>query len=89
MTIKKGIATILGCGIGGAAIGGALGYAIGVLAPGAYIGMFRLPPDGEIAPTEIGLGLGIAQGLILGAVIGVLLVAIVAWYEVRTRQKNA
>ena len=84
MTIRKAIATVLGCAIGGTALGSALGYAIGVLAPGAYIAMFHLPPNGQVDPADVGLGLGAAQGLILGAVIGILLVGIIAWYDVRT-----
>ncbi len=88
MTLRKGLATVIGCATGGAVVGGLLGYAIGVLTPDAYVAMFRLPLDGQINPAEIGIGLGIGQGLILGAAIGILLVAIVAWYEVRTKQNR-
>ena len=73
MTIGKGVATVGACTFGGGAVGGILGYAIGALAPDAYVAMFRLPPDGQINPVEVGVGLGIGQGMVLGAVIGVSL----------------
>lgn len=88
MTIRKGLVTVAGCTFGGGAVGGLLGYAIGAFAPDAYVAMFRLPLDGQISPAEVGVGLGVGQGMILGAVIGILLVAIVTWFEVRTKQNS-
>jgi len=84
MTISKGLATIGGCAMGGGLIGGLLGCLIGVLLPGAYRGMFRHGEE-SFNSVHVGIGLGVPQGMMFGAVVGILLIAIVAWYEVRTR----
>ena len=67
------------CAVGG----GALGYALALMAPGYYRGVF---PDGrhpDFDPLAVGLGLGISQGLIAGLLVGAVVVLSVAWYKSR------
>src|SRR5436190_1968579 len=55
-------------------LGGVAGFALGTFAPGYYRGVFASGSDPTFKPVEVGLGLGISQGLMGGALIGVLLV---------------
>jgi hypothetical protein len=89
MTLAKALTTVIGCGLGGTAAGGALGFAIGRFAPDAYVAMFRLEERKVvISPPEIGLGLGLAQGLLLGVILGAVLVALVTWHDVQVSRQS-
>ncbi len=68
---------------GGLILGGVLGYALGVLAPGYYRTVFPRLTDSGFHPAAMGLVLGGTQGLFGGAVIGLLILAIYAWYLTR------
>jgi hypothetical protein len=87
MTVRKALIAVFGCsltcGIGGALIG----YSIGRFLPGAYRSMFA-PAEPGFSPTAVGIGLGLPQGLFFGAVVGIAVVGIVTWYEVRIAEAN-
>ena len=59
-----------------------VGFSIGRFLPGAYRGMFA-PVDKNFSPIAVGVGLGLPQGIFFGAVIGVVVIGIVTWYEIR------
>lgn len=79
LTIAKCVATMIGCGVAGAILGGALGYLMATFVPGYYDAMF----SAELPAREIGLGLGVTQGLGTGLGVGAVSVLAVAWYRSR------
>lgn len=88
MTVPKAfriiIASILGFGV----FGGALGTALGVFAPGYYRSVFRAGQAVDFEPVQVGLGLGITQGVIGGALVGIAVVLAVVWFQSRTAGKQ-
>jgi hypothetical protein len=62
-----------------AALGGTMGYFIGSQMPGYYRSVFVNGDRATFNPVEVGTGQGITQGLAGGAVIGLILVALVVW----------
>ncbi len=86
MTIPKAIILVLGCMAACGAIGAGVGLAIGTYLPSAYRAMFA-PVEPGFSPTEMGIALGLPQGLGLGAFVGVALVAILVWREVRLSER--
>jgi hypothetical protein len=83
MTLTRGFLIIVLSGVTFAAGGGLLGYALGVLAPGYYRGVFPSGREPGFDPVAAGLGLGISQGMICGVVVGSIVVLAVAWYNSR------
>lgn len=82
MTVWKGLLAVLFSTMMGGVLGGLVGYAIGSFVPSAYRTMFApVPPD--FSATAVGVGLGVPQGMMLGAVVGIAVVAISVWREVR------
>jgi membrane protein YqaA with SNARE-associated domain len=85
MTITKAILTVVICMAIGALIGGSVGFLIGYFTPHALAMQFRL--GNNFDPVQVGVGVGIPQGLMLGAAVGVVLVAIMSWREVRMQAR--
>jgi len=88
MTLLKALGTVVGLGAGLGAAGGAVGILLGVLAPGYYRQVFTIRDEAAFRPIELGLGLGVTQGVIWGLVLGVLIVVVMAWKEVRIAGKG-
>lgn len=66
---------------GGSALFGCLtGAAIAFFAPHYYRAVFNLPGESAERVFMLGVILGTTQGLVSGAVLGVVIVAIYAWY---------
>jgi hypothetical protein len=86
MSIIKALTTVAGTAIVSATIGTAVGYCLGAYVPGAYRSMFPHGVDPRFNPVEVGIGLGCAQGLIAGVVIGLVVVCAVTWHEIRTAE---
>ncbi|WP_020472973.1 hypothetical protein [Zavarzinella formosa] len=86
MTIRSVIATIIGCTLLLAMIGGGIGYGLGVIAPGYYRGVFSKGREPGFDPVSVGLGQGLTQGTAGGVVVGLAVVALLCWREVRLRQ---
>lgn len=83
--LRTVILVILGSLIVGGLLGAGVGGLLGRLMPGYYKGIFADPHDPDFNAVQVGLGLGMTQGMIFGAVIGLGISAIVAWHEVRTK----
>lgn len=83
MTIVRGflitIASGLGFGVGGALVG----YAIGRWVPDYYKTVLRIPTEEQIDIAQVGLGLGLTQGIGIGLIVGLAIVGAVAWYNSR------
>ena len=91
MTLTKGLVTVAACAVICGAVGMALGLAIGRWAPDAYRAVFewRGPSPGPpLDPEQIGMGLGLAQGVLVGVAAGAAVVGLVTWYEIRTQRRE-
>ena len=67
----------------GAMIGVAIGFTIGSIAPEFFALILPRAADAIQRPQAFGAGIGLANGALWGAGIGVVLVGIVAWHRVR------
>jgi hypothetical protein len=74
--------------LGFGAAGMLIGYGMGVLAPDYYRGLFHsYGRQADFSPSDVGIGLGCTEGLMLGAAVGTLVVVALAWR--RSRQTTA
>jgi len=85
LSVARGVAIIVVCGVCFGIAGGLLGFTLGFGAPAYYRGVFRATEPG-FNPVQVGLGLGITQGLICGMFIGSVVVVAVALSK-RPRQE--
>lgn len=76
-------ACIFGSMIAGSLLGVAIGICIGRFAPGYYRTVFSAHSDPAFDAISMGIGLGLTQGAVGGAVIGVTSVALFLWYRSR------
>jgi hypothetical protein len=88
MNVTKALATVVGTAVGFGAAGTAIGVLLGKVAPGFFRQMLPLRDPANFNPLELGFGLGLTNGLGWGLVVGVLLVAIIAWKETRLTRKE-
>ncbi len=88
MTLTKAFAAVSASALACAAAGAAVGWTIGTLAPDAYRRWFSDGPSDEFSPVQVGIGLGLAQGLGAGVLVGIVIVAIVAWHDVRIAEQD-
>lgn len=68
MTARRGLGIVLVYGATFASIGGIIGALLGTVAPGYYRSMFRGGHAPDFHPTQVGVGLGVTQGLALRVV---------------------
>ena len=87
MTLFKALATVVGTAIGFGIAGTGIGAFLGRFTP-ALFRLFPLRDLENLDPSELGIGLGLVNGLIWGLVIGVLVVGIVSWRETRMSRKD-
>lgn len=83
MTVFRGFVITIVSGVAFGIVGGGGGYLLGRVAPDYYRTVFRIPPEIAIDPAQAGLGLGVTQGLAAGLIVGLAIVATVAWYNSR------
>lgn len=83
MTPLRGTFLLAGLATVGAVLGGVAGATIGFVAPGYYQAIFEDRLNPVIDPIQMGVGLGAGQGAGAGLIVGVLLVAFLAWKSVR------
>ena len=87
MSIAKMTGIAIAFTLGGAVVGGAIGWAMGTYIPGFYRATVPyFDEDGQqTSASEIGLGFGISQGLLMGFVMAcVILIA----SAIRSRKPN-
>jgi len=89
MNITKALATVVGTAIGFGAAGTAIGVFLGKVAPGFFRQLLPLRDPANFNPVELGIGLGLTNGLGWGLAVGILLVAIIAWKETRLARMEA
>lgn len=86
MNILKVLSTILGCGLLGAVIAGAIGGGVGHFVPDYYRAVFPQNDKLQYDPVDAGIGLGVCQGFPSGVATGLVLVTIFTWREIKIRQ---
>ena len=88
MNIFKALGTVVGTAAGFGIAGAGVGALLGRVAPSFFIQMLPLRDPAHFDPLELGIGLGMTNGLGWGLAIGVLLVAILAWRETRLAHRD-
>ena len=76
LTLPVALATVAGCTLTMGIVGAGVGLTLGLSAPAYYRGVFRHGDAPWFDPPSVGLGLKLSQGLILGALLGIAIVAL-------------
>ncbi len=84
MTTKTALLIVLLWGIIFACVGSAIGAAIGTVAPGYYQSIFRDGYSPEFNPLQVGVGLGATQGVVSGVAMSIVVLALLAWRDIRS-----
>lgn len=88
MNIIKAISTVVATSLGFGIIGSAIGAFLGRFTPGFFTQLLPLRDIENFNPVEFGVGMGLVNGLTWGLVIGVLIVGIISWKEARMRKQD-
>lgn len=83
MTIRGALGVLMGATGFLGAVGTAIGYGLGRFNPGYYRAVYVNGKDPEFDPIAVGVGLGLTQGTAAGVVIGLALVALLCWQDIR------
>ena len=78
------VTTVFGSTIIGGVIGLGIGAALGAWVPSYYRSVFSRGSDADFDPLAVGIGQGLTQGLLLGAGIGLVIVAMFYGYRLRS-----
>jgi hypothetical protein len=97
MTLRQSLILILVVTLVCGAVGLGLGYSLGTLAPDFYRGTFAPPgralrgevPGDEFNPAVVRMALRIVQGLGVGLIVSLILVALFLWGGRRSRLQEA
>jgi hypothetical protein len=84
MSIGRAVASVAACTVVFSFFGATAGYLLGKLMPGYYRSVFYGGDSPSFDPVQVGVGQGLTQGAVGGAVIGLILVALVAWHGNRS-----
>ncbi len=87
MTLFKALATVVGTSIGFGIAGTGIGAFLGNFTPAFFL-LFPIRDFENVSPLELGIGLGLVNGLIWGLVTSVLLVGILSWKETRMSRED-
>lgn len=82
LTVSRAIRSILVTALSFGLIGMGLGALLGTLAPGA-IRLLPIPNVDTYDPVELGLALGLFNGVTWGLVVSVIVVIVISWKEAR------
>jgi hypothetical protein len=83
MNALKALATVVATAVIFGLAGTGVGVFLGKAAPSFYRQTVVIRDPESFDPVELGIGLGLTNGLIWGLVIGTLIVAVLAWKETR------
>ena len=86
MTARGAVTTVVACTLLLAAIGLAIGGLLGAFAPEYYRTVLPGGREPDFDPVSVGVGLGLTQGAIGGAVVGLVVVGMLCWREAGTRE---
>lgn len=86
MTLKKALLIIVGLTAVSGALGCLGGFLLGTFNPGYYRGVFGAGDRPDFDPVAVGMGLGLSQWAAGGLAVGVVLVVVLTWYDLRCRQ---
>lgn len=89
MTSKKALGIVLLWGVTFAVVGGLIGAALGLVAPDYYRSLLRDGHSPDFNPLQVGIGLGVTQGLASGIAIGLGVIALLVWREMRAAAAEA
>jgi hypothetical protein len=84
MTSGTALRTVLLWSVIFLCVGSAIGATIGVVAPEYYRSVFRGGHLPEFNPLQVGIGLGATQGVVSGVVISIVVLALLAWRDIRS-----
>lgn len=87
MIYLRPVFVLAACLLGGAILGGLVGFYLGKFTPDYYPAVFDVPESAAFDTVEAGVGLGVSQGLVAGAVIGTILFVTVEFCA-RTRNPD-
>jgi hypothetical protein len=76
---------VLASAVVGGCVGGGIGYLLGRYSPDSLRGLYPMGGEPWFDPLHVGIGLGIARGLLVGLAAGVLGVLAVSWHRKRSR----
>lgn len=83
MNLPRAVSVVVGSIVVGALAGAGVGFVLGKFLPDYYRNLLVHGREPGFDPLAVGIGQGLTQGLVGGALIGVVLVAILAWHDVR------
>lgn len=86
MTVLRAFGIIVASAVCFSLLGGLLGFTLGSAVPGYYRSVFFGGNRPDFDPVAVGVGQGTTQGFVGGIVIGLLVVAVLAWYNSRQRR---
>lgn len=84
MTSGTALTTVLLWSVVFACVGSAIGATIGAVAPEYYRSVFRGGHSPEFHSLQVGIGLGASQGVASGIAISIVVLALLAWRDVRS-----
>ncbi len=89
MTFARAIFNVLASALLFALLGAGVGYVLGQFTPDYYRNIFRAGQQPQFDPVPTGIAMGLTQGAAAGAVIGLALVALLCWRDVRRERVEA
>jgi hypothetical protein len=89
MTILKALTLLFGTTITLGLIGSSIGYSLGRFNPGYYRTVFRNGAEPDFDPVAVGIGQGLTQGTVGGVAVGMALIALFTWRDIRMQRTPA
>ena len=89
MTINRGLGATFGCTLLFGSLGAGIGWLLARFTPDYYRFVFRIPLEAGLSVEHAGFALGLVQGILVGAAVGLVLTGIVAWYELQRQRASA